>query len=86
MPRRVRGVLACVFFLFLTWFTTWLYLPAFMGVEVFGGSPDAALPDDDPAKLTYSEGTRAYSLGMAGARHPLRLPSRTRAVRPALSP
>ena len=85
MPRRVRGVLASVFFLFLTWFTTWLYLPAFMGVEVFGGSPDAALPDDDPAKIAYSEGARAYSLGMAGACHP-RLLSRTRAGCPALSP
>ena len=86
MPRRVRGIFACLFFLFLAWFTTWIYLPAFMGAELSGGSPDAALPEGDPTELAYNEGTRAYSLGMAGARHPPRLPSRTRAVRPALSP
>ena len=67
MPRRVQGVLACLFFLFVTWFITWMYLPAFMGTEVFGGSPDAELADDDPAKLAYNAGTRAYSLGMTGA-------------------
>ena len=47
-----------------------MYLPAFMGTEVFGGSPDAELADDDPAKLAYNEGTRAYRLGMAGACRP----------------
>ena len=66
MPRRVRGVLACLLFLFLAWFATWLHLPACMAAEVFGGSSDAALADDDPAKLAYNEGTRAYRLGMAG--------------------
>jgi len=73
LPRRVRGVFACLFFLFLTWSTTWICLPAFMGAELFGGSPDAALPDEHPAKLAYNEGTRAYSLGMAGVCRP-RLP------------
>ena len=67
MPRRVRGVLACLLFLFLAWFATWLHLPAFMAAELFGGSSDAALADDDPAKLAYNAGTRAYSLGMTGA-------------------
>ena len=84
MPRRVRGVLACLLFLFLAWFATWLHLPAFMAVELFGGSSDAALADDDPAKLAYNEGTRAYRLGMAGACRP-RLPF-PHAARPTPSP
>ena len=51
-----------------------MYLPAFMGTEVFGGSPDAELADDDPAKLAYNAGTRAYSLGMTGATHRVAAP------------
>ena len=85
MPRRVRGVFACLFFLFLAWFTTWIYLPAFMGAELFGGSPDAALPDGGPTELAYNEGTRAYSLGMAGACRP-RLPFCTPCAPPHPTP
>ena len=63
-----------------------MYLPAFIGVEVFGGSPDAKLPDNDPAKLAYNEGTRAYSLGMTGACCLARLPSRTPFATPLAPP
>eukprot|EP00966_Prymnesium_polylepis_P030694 714572-Prymnesium_polylepis.1 len=58
---------AVLFCLFFTWFTTWLYLPAFMGIEVYGGSPNPALADNSTLKHDYNEGARASSFGMLGA-------------------
>jgi hypothetical protein len=66
-PLDVRATCAVLFCLFYTWFTTWLYLPAFMGEVVFGGRPDASLPDAHPCKVAYNEGARACARGMTFA-------------------
>ncbi|KAL1511277.1 hypothetical protein AB1Y20_006084 [Prymnesium parvum] len=49
MPRHVRAVFAALFCLFFAWFTTWMYMPAFMGVEIYGGDPTAQAVTADPA-------------------------------------
>jgi len=64
LPWDVRMMFATLFFLFISWFTTWMYYPAFMGVEIYGGRPDPSLDDDDPLKAAYNDGARAYSFGM----------------------
>jgi len=64
LPRDVRMMFATLFFLFFTWFSTWLYLPAFMGEEIYNGDPDPKLADSEPSKAAYLDGTRAYSTGM----------------------
>lgn len=70
MPHHVRAVFAALFCLFFAWFTTWMYMPAFMGVEIFGGDPmghdgeeDEAVTRGSPIEM-YNDGVRANSLGM----------------------
>lgn len=70
MPHHVRAVFAALFCLFFAWFTTWMYMPAFMGVEIFGGDPlghdgeeDEVVTQGSPIEM-YNDGVRANSLGM----------------------
>ena len=67
LPREVRCMFATLFFLFFTWFATWMYLPALMGIDVYGGSPDPGLADNSTLKQQYNEGVLASSEGTLGA-------------------
>jgi hypothetical protein len=62
--ERLLAQFATLFFLFFTWFVTWMYLPALMGIEVFGGSPNPSLPAESPLKRKYNAGVLASSEGM----------------------
>ena len=64
MPLQVRAVFAALFGLFFAWFTTWMYFPAFMGVDIYGGDPHAP---KGGLLAKYNDGVRANSLGMMAA-------------------
>ena len=62
----MRATCAVLFCLFYTWFTTWLYLPAFMGEVVFGGRPDARRTPTR-ARWPTTKAPRACARGMTFA-------------------